>query len=341
MLPATLAWHGEGPCLRLLDQRLIPAVISFVDCRTFEEVAIAIENMTVRGAPAIGVAAAYGVALAANESPDLIPAAIERLSKTRPTAVNLFWALDRMERLYQKLNASGALAYVQIEAEAKKIHEEDVRINRAIGAYGQALLPMQATVITHCNAGALATAGYGTALGVFRAAREAGKTVKVYADETRPRLQGGKITSFELSQDGFDVTVISDSMAAFLMSRTQIDAVITGADRIAANGDTANKIGTYALAIAAKHHSVPFYIAAPISTIDKNCPDGKHIPIEERSGDEIRAIGGEVILPQGVNVWNPAFDVTPAGLIAGIITEAGVLVPPYGNQIKELLEGRA
>lgn len=233
-------------------------------------------------------------------------------------------------------NSDSADLPLLLECEAVRIHEDDIRINKLIAEYGQTLLPNEGAVITHCNAGALATAGYGTALGVFRAAAEHGKKLKIYADETRPRLQGSKLTAFELYEDGFDVTVICDSMAAFLMSRVKIDAVITGADRIAANGDTANKIGTYSLAVAAKRHEIPFYIAAPMSTIDIDCRCGGDIPIEERSGDEVRSVDGVSIFSESIKVWNPAFDVTPSDLIAGIITEKGVLTYPYSESIKNL-----
>lgn len=334
MLPATMEWISEIPLLRLLDQRKIPTSIEFRDCRTYEETAAAIEDMTVRGAPAIGVAAAYGVVLAAHIEHSKIEDAFLRLSATRPTAVNLFWSIERMRLVYTEYKESPEL-YQMLESEALKIEREDREINRKIGESGQKILPEIATVITHCNAGALATAGYGTALGVLRAAKEAGKQIKVYADETRPRLQGGRLTAFELCEDGFDVTVICDSMAPFLMSREKIDAVITGADRIALNGDTANKIGTYGLAVSAKRHNVPFYIAAPISTIDFNCPTGEIIPIEERDHDEVRMAGSEIFVYKKAKVWNPAFDVTPAELITGIITEAGMFEP---SRIKELQE---
>lgn len=332
MLPDTLEWISGGPVLRLLDQRKIPGGIVFRDCRSYEETAQAIENMTVRGAPAIGVAAAYGVALAAKASPDLIDAAVERLSGTRPTAVNLSWALERMKRIAD-LNKGGKNIYELLEKEAMEIHRQDIEINKRLAFWGQELLPQKSRVITHCNAGAIATGGYGTALGVFRAAREKGKEIAIFAGETRPRLQGGLLTAFELSADGFEVTVICDSMAAFLMSREKIDAVVVGADRIAMNGDAANKIGTYSLAIVAREHNVPFYIAAPLSTFDTNCPNRKHIPIEERDGEEIRTVGGCRVIPSDINVWNPAFDVTPAKFISGIITEAGIIMEPYVENI--------
>ncbi|MDD4159915.1 MAG: S-methyl-5-thioribose-1-phosphate isomerase [Synergistaceae bacterium] len=332
MLPETIEWISETPMLRLLDQRKIPASVGFVLCRTYEETAGAIEDMTVRGAPAIGVAAAYGVVLAAYHDPSKIDEALFRLSATRPTAVNLFWSIEKMRSVYNEYKNSPEL-YLRLESEAVKIDKEDRSINRMIGVNGAGILPDRAAVITHCNAGALATAGYGTALGVFRAAREAGKKLRIYADETRPRFQGGRLTAFELCEDGFDVTVICDSMSAFLMSREKIDAVITGADRIALNGDTANKIGTYGLAISAQKHNVPFYIAAPISTIDFNCPNGTSIPIEERDHSEVKRLGSEILVDERAKVWNPAFDVTPADLIKGIITEAGIFEPP---RIKEL-----
>lgn len=332
MLPETLEWRGDVPSLRLLDQRKIPREIAVYDCKTYEETALAIENMTVRGAPAIGVAAAYGVVLAARESAGLIAPALQRLAGTRPTAVNLYWALERMKKIADANGANENISLL-LEAEAIKIHDEDIETNKKLSRYGQTLLPQRANVITHCNAGAIATAGYGTALGVLRAAREKGKKIRIFADETRPRLQGGLLTAFELFEDGFDVTVICDSMAAFLMQREKIDAVIVGADRISANGDTANKIGTYSLAICAKAHNVPFYVAAPVSTIDINCPNGTNIPIEERDGDEIRSCGGRQIIPGNINVWNPAFDITPAEFISGIITEMGIIEKPYDVNI--------
>lgn len=335
MLPKTLEWMSDVPLLRLLDQRKIPCEIAMYDCKTYEETALAIENMTVRGAPAIGVAAAYGVVLAARESADLITPALQRLAKTRPTAVNLYWALERMKKIAD-IGVTDENICRLLEEEAIKIHSEDIETNKKLSRYGQTLLPQRANVITHCNAGAIATAGYGTALGVLRAARENGKEIKIFADETRPRLQGGLLTAFELFEDGFDVTVICDSMAAFLMSREKIDAVIVGADRISANGDTANKIGTYSLALCAKAHNVPFYIAAPISTIDINCPNGAGIPIEERDGDEIRSCGSRQIIPSCINVWNPAFDITPAEFISGIITEIGIIEKPYDVNIAKI-----
>jgi methylthioribose-1-phosphate isomerase len=330
MLPKSIEWIKEEHVLRLLDQRLIPHAIAYRDCSSYEEVALSIEDMTVRGAPAIGSVAAYGTVLAALAGGrDLFDEAIKRLVVTRPTAVNLFWALERMKNCAAAYNNESAGLAAALENEAENIRKEDIEINKKLSSFGEKLLPNEALVITHCNAGALATCGYGTALGILRSARENGKKIKIYADETRPRCQGARLTAFELLQDGFDVTLICDSMAAFLMSRKKIDAVITGADRVAINGDTANKIGTYSLAIAAKEHGVPFYVAAPLSTIDEKCIDGNEITIEERSADEVRCIDGSLIAPEDVPVWNPAFDVTPARLIKGIITENGVLSYPY------------
>ena len=337
MLPATLKWTDNG--LLLLDQRRLPFAEEFVFCGSFEETAEAVRNMTVRGAPAIGAAAAFGMVL--GEKAGKFEAAAAQLSAARPTAVNLIWAVERMKKAReQAVSKAEADIYKVLLEEARAIYTEDIAANRSLGAAGAELLPDDCAVITHCNAGALATAGYGTALGVFRAAREAGKKIKIYADETRPRLQGASLTQWELAKDGFDVTVITDSMAAFLMSTEKIAAVVTGADRIAANGDTANKIGTFGLAIAAAWHNIPFYIAAPLSTFDKNCPDGSAIPIEERAPDEVRKAAGHYIMAEDAKVWNPSFDVTPASLIAGIITEFGVLRAPYITNINKLFAGR-
>jgi len=332
LLPEPLRWTGEG--LSLLDQRRLPFVVERRLCRTVEEVAWSIENMVVRGAPAIGVAAAYAMALAVREGMPLETAA-KRLASTRPTAVNLFWALKRMEAVASRCRGS---LFEPLLAEAEAIHDEDIACNRSLGRYGQALLPRKSTVITHCNAGALATSGYGTALGVLRAAVEAGKTVTVFADETRPRLQGSRLTAWELQQDGFDVTVITDGMSGPLMRARPVDAVFVGADRIAANGDVANKIGTYNLAVVAARHGVAFYVAAPLSTVDASLERGESIPIEERDGNEIRSIDGTSLIPADFPVWNPAFDVTPAELVTAIITEAGVLYPPYGPALRDALQ---
>jgi methylthioribose-1-phosphate isomerase len=316
----------EGGVLHLLDQRRLPGEEVWVACRSEEEVADAIRRMVVRGAPAIGCAAAYGVVLAARRGADLVRA-IELLAATRPTAVNLFWALGRM----REAAAGGPDA---LEARAIAIQEEDVAMCRAIGRHGAALVPERATILTHCNAGALATGGYGTALGVVRAAREAGKAVRVIADETRPFLQGARLTAWELAKDGIDVTLIPDAAAAFLMSRGEVACVVVGADRIAANGDVANKIGTYALALAAARHGVPFYVAAPSSTLDPAAATGADIPIEERAGDELLELAGIALAPPGVAARYPAFDITPADLVTAIITERGVARPPYTRSLR-------
>ncbi len=326
----SVEWIEADGALRLLDQRALPGREAYVVCRAVEDVALAIENMTVRGAPAIGIAAAYGVVLAAVGGRGAVLEAIERLARTRPTAVNLFEALNRMRAILEaepSLEGEG-LAGLLLD-EALRIHEADVEANRRMGACGAELLPKTAVVLTHCNAGAIATGGHGTALGVLRSAREAGKTVCVYADETRPLLQGARLTAWELARDGFDVTLIADGMAGALMRTKRVDAVIVGADRIAANGDTANKIGTYALAVLAAAHGVPFYVAAPWSTFDLTLPDGSGIPIEERSEEEMRGLSNGQRVPEAVKVWNPAFDVTPARYIAAIVTERGVFRPPY------------
>ncbi len=310
----------EDGVLHLLDQLRLPGEEVWVACRTEDEVADAIRRMVVRGAPAIGCAAAYGVALAARRGAPL-ERAIDLLAAARPTAVNLFWALAEMRR------AGGAPA--ALEARAIEIQKDDIAMCRAIGRHGAALIPDGATVLTHCNAGALATGGYGTALGVIRGAREAGKALRVLADETRPFLQGARLTAWELMKSGIDVTVIPDAAAAFLMSRGEVSCVVVGADRIAANGDVANKIGTYALALAAARHQVPFYVAAPSSTLDPDTATGADIPIEERAGDELTHLGGAALAPAGVPGRYPAFDVTPAELVTAIITEQGIARPPY------------
>ena len=292
-------------------------------CRTAAEVAEAIQTMVVRGAPAIGVTAAYGMAMAAQQGADIQEAA-RVLKASRPTAVNLAWAVDRMLRAHDFV------------AEAEAIEREDVEACKRLGAYGAELLGAKATVLTHCNAGALATAGYGTALGVIRAAVDSGKRIAVFADETRPYLQGARLTAWELQQDHIDVTLITDNMSGHFFQQGEFDAVIVGADRIAANGDTANKIGTYTVAVLANAHGVPFYIAAPVSTIDPHCPNGAGIPIEERSAAEVTDMLGTRMAPEGVAVRHPAFDVTPARLITAIITDRGVLRPPYDESIGAL-----
>jgi len=314
-----IRWRDDA--LELLDQRRLPREAVYVTCRSASEVAAAIRDMVVRGAPAIGVAAAFGMALAVRRG-DSLDAAANELRSARPTAVNLAWAVDRM------LRTRGDLA------EAQAMFREDVEGNHRIGRFGAELLGRSATVLTHCNAGALATAGYGTALGVIRSAVEQGKKIAVFADETRPYLQGARLTAWELQQDGIDVTLITDSMAGHFFQQRKFDAVFVGADRIAANGDTANKIGTYTLAVLANAHQVPFYVAAPISTVDLATPNGAAIPIEERSAREVTEIGGTRIAPEGVAVRHPAFDVTPARLITAIVTDRGVLRAPYEKSLR-------
>ena len=317
-----IRWRGDH--LELLNQLKLPRDVEYVRCNTSHEVADAIKSMIVRGAPAIGVAAAFGLVLAKQRGDDIDRAAKE-LRDARPTAVNLAWGIDRMLRANCDVS------------EAEKIFREDVEANRRMGRFGAELLGGKATVLTHCNAGALATAGYGTALGVVRAAVEQGKNIAVFADETRPYLQGARLTAWELAQDGIDVTLITDNMAGHFFQQQKFDAVIVGADRIAANGDTANKIGTYTVAVLANAHSVPFYVAAPISTIDIATPNGAAIPIEERSAREVTEIAGTSIAPKGVAVRHPAFDVTPARLITAIITDRGVLRPPYEHSLRHAL----
>ncbi|MCX5838223.1 MAG: S-methyl-5-thioribose-1-phosphate isomerase [Deltaproteobacteria bacterium] len=405
----TLYWQDHT--VFLLDQRALPLAERYVTCTDYREVIAAINDLTVRGAPAIGVAAAMGIALGALHLPDSSPDAFRRafdeictqFAATRPTARNLFWAIERMKRRFEeaydagrgatmlsvkardggRLGTSGSdsalvellrthgtakpssgsgISFVDIFtkhvggegvpaerdtagslrlirealiAEAIRIGEEDIAINRRLGRNGRELIPDGARILTHCNAGALATAGYGTALGVIRAAREEGKNLHVYVDETRPVLQGARLTAWELLREGVPCTLIADNMAGFLMQRGGVDLVMVGADRIAANGDTANKIGTYGLAVLAGAHGIPFYVAAPLSTIDPALPDGGTIPIEERNPDEVTHCGGVRTAPEGVAVWNPAFDVTPNSLIAAIVTEAGVFRPPFTDVIKK------
>jgi methylthioribose-1-phosphate isomerase len=342
MIP-TLAWTPEG--VRFIDQTRLPLEESYVLATTYEQVAEVIVTMVVRGAPAIGVSAAYGVALGvlhtkaatAHEFAPEFDAICARLAGTRPTAVNLFWAIDRMKRLFAALlseNATLGQIKERILAEAHAMYAEDIAACKAMGALGAALLPQKGGVLTHCNAGALATCGYGTALGVIRSAVEAGKRIKVYADETRPFLQGARLTAWELMADGIDTTVICDNMAASIMRAGLIQAVVVGADRIAANGDTANKIGTYNVAILAHEHGIPFYVAAPWSTIDLATATGEAIPIEERPAVEVTHHGGRQLTPNGVGIRNPAFDVTPAKYISAIITERAVLRAPYIESLK-------
>jgi methylthioribose-1-phosphate isomerase len=344
MIP-TLAWTPEG--VRFIDQTKLPLEESYVLATTYEQVADVIVTMVVRGAPAIGVSAAYGVALGALRTQAATAAEFTPefeticacLAGTRPTAVNLFWAIDRMKKLFQNLlHARASLVQIkeQLLAEAHAMYEEDIRACKMMGAYGGALLPDQGGVLTHCNAGALATCGYGTALGVIRSAIEQGKKINVYADETRPFLQGARLTAWELMADHIPTTVICDNMAASLMHQGFIQAVVVGADRIAANGDTANKIGTYNVAILAKEHGIPFYVAAPWSTIDLATATGDAIPIEERPAVEVTHHGGKQLTPNGVGIRNPAFDVTPAKYITAIITERGVLRGPFIESLRTM-----
>jgi len=342
---STLRWRDGA--LELLDQRALPDQQLYVRCEDAASVAAAIRSMVVRGAPAIGCTAAYGVALEAQCAAALprqtfdsnLETAFRVLGESRPTAVNLSWALRRMrEKLGSLSGATSRDAAAALLACAHDMLEEDVRLNRAMGAHGARLLGENARVLTHCNAGALATAGHGTALGVIRSAVEAGKRIEVYADETRPFLQGARLTAWELKQDGIPVTLIADSAAAFLMTRARIDAVIVGADRVAANGDVANKIGTYGLAVAAKRHAIPFYVACPLSTIDVTIATGADIPIEERSAEEIVGYRGSRWAPEGIAVANPVFDVTPAELVTALITEKGVVREPDAAKIAALTE---
>jgi len=313
-----IRWNGDS--LELLDQRLLPEETAYVKCRSAAEVARAIKDMVVRGAPAIGCAAAFGVVLSKGSAEGY-----ELLSKSRPTAVNLFWALDRMKKAKD------------LKAEAEAIFAEDLAGNRAMGKLGAELIPRNARVMTHCNAGALATAGYGTALGVLRAAHEQGKNISVVVNETRPYLQGARLTAWEMVQEHIPATLITDNMAGHLISRGEVDVIVVGADRIAANGDVANKIGTYSLAVLAKRHGIPFYVAAPLSTFDLQIPDGSHIPIEERPESEVTGYRGNRWAPQGVKVRNPAFDVTPAELVTGLITEKGTVLAPNAEKLKALI----
>jgi len=345
MLP-TIA--REGDVVVMIDQRKLPAEEVYVRCKSAGEVARAIKTMVIRGAPAIGVAAAMGIAIGMRRSKATgtqkfaaeFHKICEQMAATRPTAVNLFWAIDRMKRAFADAAQAGASVDQikdRLDAEAQAIHDEDLANCRALGAFGADVVPSDARVLTHCNAGALATAGYGTALGVIRGAVEKGKKIAVFADETRPFLQGARLTAWELVRDGIDTTIITDNMTGALMRQGKVDLVVVGADRIAANGDTANKIGTYGVAVLAREHNVPFYVAAPLSTIDLETPDGDHIPIEERSAREVTHVGGSQIAPDGARVWNPAFDVTPHRLIAGIITERGIFRPPYSESLRKAL----
>ncbi|MGA8436732.1 MAG: S-methyl-5-thioribose-1-phosphate isomerase [Candidatus Sulfotelmatobacter sp.] len=339
----TLEWTKQG--VRFIDQTKLPTEETYVTCKTYQQVADAIRTMVVRGAPAIGVAAAMGIALGAQNSKAETVGDLKRdldqicdvMGKTRPTAVNLFWAIRRMQEKFERVRIR-PLAQIQrdLVEESQRMHAEDIAANQAMGRHGATLMPSEGGVLTHCNAGALATAGYGTALGVIRAAVEQGKKIHVYADETRPFLQGSRLTAWELMKDGIPTTVISDNMAGAMMKQGKIGAIVVGADRIAANGDVANKIGTYTVAVLAKENGIPFYVAAPISTVDLACPDGDRIPIEQRNPMEVTHIAGKQMTPNGVSIENPAFDVTPAKYVAAIITERGLAREPYRESLERL-----
>jgi methylthioribose-1-phosphate isomerase len=344
----TVEWTNEG--VRMLDQRILPTEEKYLMLRSYEEVAEAIKKMVVRGAPAIGVSAAMGLALGAKQSVGTAVADLEYdfdymcdvMSKTRPTAVNLFWAIERMRAAFRRAKAETEdveEVKERLIVEAQRIFDEDLEANRSLGRFGGELIPDGATVLTHCNAGALATAGdYGTALGVIRGARDAGKRVAVIADETRPFLQGARLTAWELAKDEIPVTLITDNMAGHVMKQGKVDAVVVGADRIAANGDTANKIGTYMVAVLAKQHAIPFYVAAPVSTLDLTLKSGEEIPIEERDAREVTHVRDHQLAPDGIEVHNPAFDVTPNELITAIITDKGVARQPYTESLRRLVE---
>jgi len=344
----TVEWTKDG--VRMLDQRLLPEQETYLMLRSYDEVAEAIKKMVIRGAPAIGVSAAMGIALGASQSVGTSVADLEDdllyicdvMAKTRPTAINLFWAIERMRATFERAKTTTTnVEEVKkvLVAEALAIFDEDITANRAIGKFGGPLLPDGATVLTHCNAGALATAGdYGTALGVIRGARDAGKKIAVIADETRPFLQGLRLTAWELAKDEIPVTVITDNMAGHVMKSGKVDVVVVGADRIAGNGDTANKIGTYMVAVLAREHNIPFYVAAPLTTLDLKLKSGEEIPIEERDAKEVTHIREYQLAPDGINVHNPAFDVTPNHLITAIITDKGVARPPYDETLKQLFE---
>ena len=330
----TIQWV-DGAAV-MIDQTRLPLEEKYVTCRTYEEMAAAIRDMIIRGAPAIGVAAAMGVALGVQQGAEF-ETVCDALAKTRPTAVNLFWAIDRMKRLYASLEGQPRAAVCRrMVEEAQIVREEDIAICRAIGRNGVELVPAGKTVLTHCNAGALATAGYGTALGVIRAAVEAGKGIDVFADETRPFLQGARLTVWELQQDGIETTLITDNMAGHFLKSGRIGCVVVGADRIAANGDVANKVGTYSVAVLAKENGVPFYVAAPVSTLDLTLCSGEQIPIEQRAAAEVTQFFGHQVAPLGTQVENPAFDVTPARYVTAIITEHGVARAPYDRSLREL-----
>ena len=333
----TIRWTDDG--VVMIDQTRLPREEAYVTCRTYGEVADAIRSMVIRGAPAIGVAAAMGVALGVLRSSDSFEQICGTLARTRPTAVNLFWAIDRMRRLYESLERRPLEEIrARLVAEARQIRLEDIAINEAIGRHGAALVPDGKTILTHCNAGALATAGYGTALGVVRAAVASGKRVDVFADETRPFLQGARLTVWELQQDNIPATLITDNMAGHFLKSGRIGCVVVGADRIAANGDVANKVGTYSVAVLAKENGVPFFVAAPISTLDLTLDSGDEIPIEQRAASEVTHVFGVAIAPDATPVENPAFDVTPHRYVTAIVTERGVARAPYTESLRALVE---
>jgi methylthioribose-1-phosphate isomerase len=343
----TLEWTDKG--VRFLDQTKLPTEETYVTATTYQQVADVIRNMVVRGAPAIGVAAAMGIALGVQNSKAETVGDLKKefdqickaIGETRPTAVNLFWAIRRMQDKFEILRIRPMPQIKQaIVEEAQRMHAEDIAANQAMGRHGATLMPSSGGVLTHCNAGALATAGYGTALGVIRAAVEQGKKIHVYADETRPFLQGSRLTAWELKKDGIPTTVISDNMAGAMMKQGKIAAIVVGADRIAANGDVANKIGTYTVAVLAREHGIPFYVAAPISTVDLATADGSGIPIEQRNSREVTHIAGRQMVPDGVEVENPAFDVTPAKYVAAIITERGIAKAPYEASLRKLADAK-
>ncbi|MGH9722623.1 MAG: S-methyl-5-thioribose-1-phosphate isomerase [Bryobacteraceae bacterium] len=340
----TIQWTDAG--VVMIDQTRLPREVTYVTCGSYEEVAEAIRSMVIRGAPAIGVAAAMGVALGVAALSEADDGRFEQicgaLARTRPTAVNLFWAIDRMRAVYvaKRARPFGELKAALI-AEARQVRLEDIAINQAIGRHGAPLVPDGKTVLTHCNAGALATAGYGTALGVIRAAVSAGKRIDVFADETRPFLQGSRLTVWELQQDNIPATLITDNMAGHFLKSGRIGCVVVGADRIAANGDVANKVGTYSVAVLAKENGVPFYVAAPVSTLDLTLDSGDRIPIEQRAANEVTHVFGVPVAPDGTAVENPAFDVTPHRYVTAIVTERGVARPPYGDSLRILTESSA
>jgi methylthioribose-1-phosphate isomerase len=338
MTVKTIEWKNDR--VVMLDQRLLPQREVYRVCRDYQQVASAIRDMVIRGAPAIGVAAAMGVALGALKAP---PKTFDReferilstLAKTRPTAVNLFWALQRMRQIYSDKRSQGIdVVKRALKEEAQKIYQQDIAANKQLGKFGASLLRNTKKIMTHCNAGALATAGYGTALGVLLALKDSGKEFEVFVNETRPFLQGARLTAWELCKEKIPATLITDSMAGYLMQRGKIDAVLVGCDRVAANGDVANKIGTYTIAVLAHRHAIPFYVAGPTTSIDVNCAAGKDIPIEERDAKEVSHIFGKPVAPNGIRILNPAFDVTSHDLITAIITEKGVIHPPYQQNIR-------